>query len=366
MSFDFPASPADGTIYAPPGGPQYQYSGGAWRVASSSVPIATAEARNRVVNPAMQISQENGNTASVLNAYYPADQWYIGNAGVGQCGAQRLQVTTPRGSRDRLLLASQSVNASLGASAIVYFLQTIEGTRIADFLWGTAQAKPAVLRFGFRAGVAGTYAVSLRTVSGSHSFVAPIVVTAGQVGIDVEYTVLIPAPTVGTWSNDNTGSLLLAVSLAVGATFVTPTANVWQAGNFVGLTGMTNGVAANGTAFNLFDVGLYLDPLNTGIAPPWTMPDEAQELLACMRYWQILSPMIVSGYSIGAGVNIYASYPALPMRVTPSVAYASVAYTNAASLRNNSVDSRGLMVVVSASAAGSALATFSANLNARM
>jgi hypothetical protein len=29
--FDFPSSPAEGAIYAPPGGPQYQFSGGVWK-----------------------------------------------------------------------------------------------------------------------------------------------------------------------------------------------------------------------------------------------------------------------------------------------------------------------------------------------
>jgi hypothetical protein len=31
MAFDFPSSPAEGAIYAPPGGPQYQFSGGVWK-----------------------------------------------------------------------------------------------------------------------------------------------------------------------------------------------------------------------------------------------------------------------------------------------------------------------------------------------
>ena len=31
-------------------------------------------------------------------------------------------------------------------------------------------------------------------------------------------------------------------------------------------------------AFELFDVGLYLDPEATGVAPKWEMPDEAEEL----------------------------------------------------------------------------------------
>jgi hypothetical protein len=31
MAFDFPSSPAEGAIYAPPGGPQYQFTSGVWK-----------------------------------------------------------------------------------------------------------------------------------------------------------------------------------------------------------------------------------------------------------------------------------------------------------------------------------------------
>ena len=41
---------------------------------------------------------------------------------------------------------------------------------------------------------------------------------------------------------------------------------------------MTNGMAGAGNVFELFDVGLYLDPDNTGLPPKWQMPDEAEEL----------------------------------------------------------------------------------------
>ena len=59
----------------------------------------------------------------------------------------------------------------------------------------------------------------------------------------------------------------------------------WQAGAKYTITGNPNG-AVTGNVFYFTDVGLYLDPLATGIAPPWAMPDEAEELRACQRYYQ--------------------------------------------------------------------------------
>ena len=51
--FDFPNSPSEGTVFQPPNGPVYVYTGGVWRI-GGQVGTATAEARNRIVNPAMQ------------------------------------------------------------------------------------------------------------------------------------------------------------------------------------------------------------------------------------------------------------------------------------------------------------------------
>jgi hypothetical protein len=76
------------------------------------------------------------------------------------------------------------------------------------------------------------------------------------------------------------------------------------------------GVANN--AFYIFDVGLYLDPNNTGVAPPWQMPDEAEELRACQRYWE----KAYGGYrtqSPAAGfVGSYAHF-LVPKRIVPAM-----------------------------------------------
>ena len=75
MSFDFPNSPTNGQVFAPTGGPVYVYTGGVWKMQGSGQ-VVTAEARNRIVNPAMQITQEfaRGTNLSASGAYL-ADQW---------------------------------------------------------------------------------------------------------------------------------------------------------------------------------------------------------------------------------------------------------------------------------------------------
>ena len=82
---------------------------------------ATAETRNRIVNPAMQISQENGNTASTASGFYPADQWASSVVGTAAFQSQRVQVTTPNGSMNRLRFTVNTVDTSLAAGDFVGF-----------------------------------------------------------------------------------------------------------------------------------------------------------------------------------------------------------------------------------------------------
>ena len=61
---------------------------------------ATAQARNRLVNPSFSISQDNGNTSGNGNNYYGADQWLtVRVTSVGVIATQRIQSVTPNGSK---------------------------------------------------------------------------------------------------------------------------------------------------------------------------------------------------------------------------------------------------------------------------
>jgi hypothetical protein len=78
MAFNFPNSPTEGQIYTDAtSGAQYIYRNGVWMQSSAAQIKLSAQTRNRIVNPAMQISQENGNAVGSTNSYYPADQWVM-------------------------------------------------------------------------------------------------------------------------------------------------------------------------------------------------------------------------------------------------------------------------------------------------
>jgi hypothetical protein len=242
----------------------------------------TAESRNRIVNGAMQISQENGNTTGSYNPFHAADQWFLFYASTGTFTAQRVQSVTPNGSKDRFRITITVADAALAAGDYLCFQQKIEGSRVADFRYGSASAKQSVLRFGFK-GPAGTYAAALQNGGFNRSYIAPFTISAGQANTDTEQVFIIPGDITGTWATDTAVGIAVFITLAAGS--AVQGAAGWSAANAFATSAISNGMATAGNVFELFDVGLYLDRNNTGLPPPWVMPDEAQEKIACRRYF---------------------------------------------------------------------------------
>jgi hypothetical protein len=278
MAFDFPASPTNGQVFTPPGGPTYVWQSPRWLVQGS----ATAQTRNRIVNPAMQISQENGDTASAASAgtsYWAADQWQSAWAATG------VNNRVARSANAVVTLGSKSVNhfntvakASLAAGDYCHaFLQKIEGVRMADFMWGTVSAKPVVLRFSVNSSIANhVFVVHLANGDSTRNYFKLCTFTATP-GSWQDFILVIPGDTTGTWATDTAAGLQLIIGIAYGSTFIGGSEGSWQGGSFHSPAGLTNFFATASQSFQFANVGLYLDPQNTGVAPAWQMPDEAQE-----------------------------------------------------------------------------------------
>ena len=363
MPFDFPNIPTDGSQFTPvAGGPTYVWSAatGAWKLlqGGASVGLYTADTppsnpvmgqlwletdtwnlfayfdsywvqvegpavrpvalpRNRIVNGAMQISQENGDTALSTTSGYCADQWMHSiSVSPGVMTFQRVQVPTPNGSENRVRMTVGTAKPSPGTFDSAYFVTIIEGVRVADFGWGTAQARQAVLRFGFKA-PAGNWGVSIQN-GGGRSYLAEIVITAGQANTDTVQTFVVPGDVAGTWATDTSSGLRVYICLVKGSGLSAGTVGIWQAGTMYGSAAQSNAVSSTSNVFELYDVGLYLDPEATGVAPPWQMPDEAEELHTCQRYWHKRT-----GYYCGnstSGGTYYVTYPFITtMRATPTL-----------------------------------------------
>jgi hypothetical protein len=317
LGINFPSSPVTGQIFTPPGGPTWQWNfEGKWRRNPG-----TATPFNRVGNPSMQISQQNGNASSTAVGFYAADQWPMSKVqATGTCAVARVQSITPRGSPNRLRMAVTVAQTTLAAGDYMGFYHRIEGNRIADLRWGTASALQAVLRFGFRA-PAGTWAFSFRsgdTATAPRAYSIPIVVPAGKANQDVEYTFVIPGPTSGGFPNDNTCGLELWFTPAAGTNYAVGADLTWRTASTIGVAGQSNGFSSTSNVFEVFDVGLYADPLLTGVAPEFQQPLYEDDLFDCLRYWYPAFGLrgSASGNNWGPAQETHH----VPMRISPAYA----------------------------------------------
>jgi len=307
MAIDFPSSPTDGQVFYPPNGPIYVYRSakGAW-----TRNRGTANTRNILVNPSMQISQQNGNTSSTATAYYLADQW---QSSAGQNHTwQRVAAATPSGSPYRLRVVSGTAITNTQMS----FLQNIEGYRIADLAYGTANAKYSVLRFGMK-GPAGAYACSFQHYTANYSTIVFGFDLPDQV--DTVFTFVVPPGTIDSWPIDNGYQVQFFISPAMTDAAKTPNVGVWQSAQYSGKTGMSNGADTVGKTFEIFDVGWYADPNMTGRAPEFQKANYEDDLAESQRYWYKATGLRGLYNTTTTSVRNGAPHP-VPMRITPTQA----------------------------------------------
>lgn len=352
-----------GIVDAPNDGKIYGRGAGVWTPAVAS----TAGPRNRIVNGAMQVSQEMVNTA-MLNGGYPADCFYFAcNTGAAQIYAQRVQVVTPNGSQNRIRITVGVAKGSVAAGEYIQLIQYIEGNRVDDFLWGTASARKAIVRFGFK-GPAGTYSLAIQNVQvSSRSYIQQFTITAGQANTDTTQTFVIPGDVTGTWAIGTGAGLCVTLALAVGSSYQ-GVAGTWNAVNVFGASTTSNGMSSTSNVFEYYDVGLYLDPTNTGLPPPWEEPDFVTELAICQRYFVwIWVEIVATATGAGSYASTYLAYPS-HMRVPPAASPSGDgAPTQISTISFDSPTVYAIRCYIVSSAAGTfAIAGRSCKLNARL
>lgn len=318
MAMDFPNSPTNGATYTPAGGPTYVWSNGVW-LQTTSLQVTTtktARGRNRIVNPCAAVSQENGSTAMTANAYV-ADQWqFIVSGIVGSANGQgAATIPSPDGSPTVLVIQATTAKASLAAGDYLMLRQPVEGYDIADLNWGTAYAKPVVVRFNAYCPVAGTYGFAIVNGANNRSFSSSFTLAAATWTTVV---VAVPGDTTGTWPNTNGLAAEVRFTYAFGSTFVG--AAGWGGGNMAGVTGCTNGAATANQNLLVTDVGLYADPDNTGLPPKFERPSYADELARCQRYYEQVG-ITLSNTAAFQWLN-YVSY-VVWKRASPTITFVS-------------------------------------------
>lgn len=237
--------------------------------------------KNYLVNGGLQISQENGTTASTASGYYPADQWRTESSNAGTLSAAQVASPTPGGSPYRVRMTVVTADAAVASTDYCLIAQRIEGNRVADLRFGNAAAKAITVQFGVKA-PAGTYCVAIRNGTPNRIIAGEYTIVGGEANVDVVKTVSFSGDTAGTWAFDHTAGMEVIFVLMAGSSFV-QSPNSWSAAaSAFATSSQFNLMATAGNVFELFDVGMH----EGGSAPAFQLPDFNDELDRCQRYWE--------------------------------------------------------------------------------
>jgi hypothetical protein len=286
---------------------------------------------NLIINGDMRIDQRN-NGAVVTAAGYCLDRWQVSPSPAGKGQWSR----TAGGAGIQALGFGYYFNYTatsayvFAAGEYQYFMQAIEADLTAGLAWGTPGAQPATLSFVVNCSIAGTYGGAIRN-PGTSTRSFPFTYSVPVANTWTKVSITIPGDTVGPWVwQGNVSGMTIGFATGCGATYSAPgpSANTWQAGNWLSVAGAVSLNAVNGATFNItgvkFEIGSVATPFNRQ-----TM-DEA--LGACERYYQTFTNLMIYKYAT-AGVAVYDSWPyRTAMRLTPTVTFSNINYSNASTL----------------------------------
>jgi hypothetical protein len=295
---------------------------GNWRClfyyrASGQPVVSPNYLRNRSVNGDKLVSQENGQTSGTTNGRYLSDQNFMSFVtSAGTITGVNVQTLSPAGGyRDRITITV--ADASLAAGEYLNYAETLEGSNVRDLKWGTSSAVAVVARLGFK-GPAGTYAYRLGNSGATRSYVALFTISAGEANTDVVREFAIPGDTTGTWlATDGTVGIVRVITLAAGSTFQGTTG--WQAGNILGTSAVSNGMATGGAVFEFFDEGFKADPNATGSYGPYEVGD-VNAVFRPERYYKTdtFTQRVGAATAAGRPSTVWADF-GLEMAKTPTM-----------------------------------------------
>jgi len=280
---------------------------------------------NRIINGDMRIDQRNAGASVTVNStttQYAVDRIQGRGDSVGVFTIQQSS-TVPAGFSNSLAVTVTTADSSIAAGRIYFLRQNIEGYNVADFNFGSSNAKTITLSFWVRSSLTGTFAGSLANNSFNRSY--PFTYTISSANTWEQKSVTVSGDQSGTWTTTNSSGLRVIWSLGAGSTFVT-TANAWASGEYYGATGQTNLISTSGATFYITGVQLEAGT----VASPFERRDYGRELAMCQRYYQYWGgtasyERIAAGYATSAtAMEVFVPRFSVVMRSAPSLSANSV------------------------------------------
>ena len=247
--------------------------------------------KNLIINGAMRIDQRNSGSAFTMtsDSQYAIDRFKLRTYGGSGRFSTQQSSTAPAGfDTSALLTVTTTENSGSYGYAIG---QRLEGNTIAHLNWGTADAKDVTLSFWVRSSLTGTYCASFRTFNGTYSYVSEFTISSANTW--EKKTITVTGPTVGTWSSDNTGAVIIDFTLGSQTSKETATTDSWHSGNYVSTSNQADWMGTTSNTFYITGVQLEVG----SVATEFERRPYGTELQLCQRYYFSTYP---DGIAVGS------------------------------------------------------------------
>jgi hypothetical protein len=269
-----------------------------------------------VINGAMTVAQRG--VTSTSSGYQTVDRFYTQE---GTSGAVTWSQSSdaPDGFVNSLGIEVTTADSSLATNEYIRIFQNIEGNVSSSLAWGGSGAKPAMLSFWVKSSITGTFGVALQDNVGTTSYLQSYTINSADTW---EYkTVYVSPATSGTWPTDNTQSIRLNFSFAMGSQYAQPASSTWYtSGDYRGPDGVTNIMATVGNTFKI--TGVCLNVGDSAIAFPHESYGDT--LAKCQRYYEQIDHHTLYSYAAGNAAGVSGTFAYSPLfysvkRAAPSI-----------------------------------------------
>jgi hypothetical protein len=275
--------------------------------------------RNRIVNPSMAISQENGFGPNNIgnNTYFTADQWSSRN---GTAGTLFGQLVTGSNIVENLLTATVAVPDLTGTKFVQAHYQELEALNVYDLNGGDVSIS-AVITTNW----SGILSLTIRNSGISKTRMVDVPVTSGV--NNIFEVVTFESSTV--LDNDNGMGITVSFGGCAEGIYQGASSTGWVTGNFLSSSDATQWVKNANNYVKIGEVDIY-----AGNVPRKFQPNSyAQDLAECQRYgFEPLNNaggtgIIDNGYFTASTTMRAVVKPPVPMRADSVVVSNSGAFT---------------------------------------
>lgn len=286
--------------------------------AAAHAPRASQLVNHKVlpVNGGCMVDQVNaGALTTPTTGSYPIDNVHFSTTQASKLQSQQITTSLLTLNASHALRFSVLSQYTPVATDNIRASWRVEGIDIANWQWGTANAKAVSLQFKARAAVAGTYSGALRNAAATRSYPFSFTLAANtDTLVKIEN---IAGDTTGTWESGEALALQILFDLGSGSNNL-GTANAWAAAGYVGVTGSASLVSqTNGSTLDITDVYINEDPF----CREFPRQRYADVLRDCQRYLPVLSVSGTELFSGGGNISSTSGgYVSLPLPVQALVA----------------------------------------------